>query len=774
MARQESILQQSRKVLRVIGIFFALTAFGSLIKDAQAADYSGEYWNLGSAQTSPSFPGGDADYTSTDSAINFDWGNGSPDASVDNNGFVARWTKTETLYAGDYTFNAGADDGVRVYVDNVLVIDAWVDQGYTTYEETTAITAGSHEIKVEYYENGGDAVVTASYDAPPGVTTLSPTDDATAVAPTDNLVMTFSENITAVASKDITIKKTSGDSTVETIAADDTSKVTVSSNSVTINPDTVLDDLTSYYVLIDSGAFIDGSSKDYAGITETTAWNFTTADTTDPTISTLSPANSATNVATTANMIITFDEIVNVESDNVTIFKTAGDLMVEAIDVTSGQVTGDGTTTITIDPTDALEEETSYYIQVDATAFDDTSGNSFAGISDTTTWNFTAADETNPSIVSVSPVDGDTKVTLDTNLVITFSEAVDVESGSITIRRSLDNSVAEDLIVISSRVTGTGTTIITVDPVFELTSRENYYIRIDASAFDDSTSNGYAGLFDAATWNFTTVDTGGSGEPVVVQESSAEPSSPTVVVPEVVKKAPVKEEVEVELILMPLVAIIAQPRVVYFPKTHTAPEIKEDVVVDKQDIEIEMFDNEIIDAPKSKELVKPVPLIGKDDNAKINNISSSTGHFINKITSSIKTTWSHVIRIPTRVINLATNTYDNVLSRTATMSGNLMAKFKAPEKQEKHIYKTVVVKLATADGRPMAGATVTLFSDPKTETSNEDGRVEFHNIESGDHKLNIKYQGYTSKQSIVLDDQIEEITINITAEFKKESSFRWF
>jgi len=61
----------------------------------------------------------------------------------------------------------------------------------------------------------------------------------------------------------------------------------------------------------------------------------------------------------------------------------------ETIAVTSGQVSGGGTSTITINPSSNLAYSTGYYIQIDATAFDDAYGNSFAGISDATTWNFT-------------------------------------------------------------------------------------------------------------------------------------------------------------------------------------------------------------------------------------------------------------------------------------------------------------------------------------------------------------------------------------------------
>ena len=87
--------------------------------------------------------------------------------------------------------------------------------------------------------------------------------------------------------------------------------------------------------------------------------------------------------------MLNFDEAVDVETGNVSIYTTTGDTLVEAIDVTSGQVTGTGTTAITINPSSDLSNSTEYYVLVDATAFDDAAGNSYAGISSTTELSFT-------------------------------------------------------------------------------------------------------------------------------------------------------------------------------------------------------------------------------------------------------------------------------------------------------------------------------------------------------------------------------------------------
>ncbi|HJL63865.1 MAG TPA: Ig-like domain-containing protein, partial [Candidatus Marinimicrobia bacterium] len=93
------------------------------------------------------------------------------------------------------------------------------------------------------------------------------------------------------------------------------------------------------------------------------------ADETAPTVSSLSPADGATGVATTANLVITFDEAVDAETGNITLYKS-DDTQIQVFDVTS-DISGSGGTAITIDPTAALAEQTSYYVHIDATAFDD-------------------------------------------------------------------------------------------------------------------------------------------------------------------------------------------------------------------------------------------------------------------------------------------------------------------------------------------------------------------------------------------------------------------
>lgn len=130
---------------------------------------------------------------------------------------------------------------------------------------------------------------------------------------------------------------------------------------------------------------------------------FEITDDSSPLISALSPGDNATGIAIDASLVITFDEAVDVETGNINIYKTSDNSLVETIDVTSGQVTGTGTPVIIINPINSLISETEYYVLIDATAFDDLVGNSFAGIADTTAWSFTTVDLTAPEISNPLP-----------------------------------------------------------------------------------------------------------------------------------------------------------------------------------------------------------------------------------------------------------------------------------------------------------------------------------------------------------------------------------
>jgi glucose/arabinose dehydrogenase len=122
--------------------------------------YRAEYWNVPVVNAIPSTA---PDLARDEEAIDHDWGSGSPAPNISANRFVARWKRTISVAPGDYEFTATADDGVRLYVDGVRVIDKWIDEPPTTYRATLPLDGGPHSVVMEYYENGGGAVAQLDY-----------------------------------------------------------------------------------------------------------------------------------------------------------------------------------------------------------------------------------------------------------------------------------------------------------------------------------------------------------------------------------------------------------------------------------------------------------------------------------------------------------------------------------------------------------------------------------------------------------------------------------
>ncbi len=112
----------------------------------------------------------------TESAINYNWGGGSPAASIPADNFSARWTSLQNLPAGNYQVRAFVDDGIRVFVDGVSIINEWRTASGTAYTATINLSQGQHSFLVEYFEAGGVAFIEFSITRlnPPAVTPSIP------------------------------------------------------------------------------------------------------------------------------------------------------------------------------------------------------------------------------------------------------------------------------------------------------------------------------------------------------------------------------------------------------------------------------------------------------------------------------------------------------------------------------------------------------------------------------------------------------------------------
>ena len=123
---------------------------------ANYPDWRGEYYANSNLETTPAF-------TRNDSAIQFNFGTTGPGGGLPGSGFSVRWLRGQYLPAGRYRFTTLADDGVRLWVDQQLIVDQWRDQVPTTKTGDVTLTTGVHLLRMEYYNRAGAAQASLSW-----------------------------------------------------------------------------------------------------------------------------------------------------------------------------------------------------------------------------------------------------------------------------------------------------------------------------------------------------------------------------------------------------------------------------------------------------------------------------------------------------------------------------------------------------------------------------------------------------------------------------------
>ncbi len=119
----------------------------------QVKNWKGMYW--------PNrFYSGAAKCTLYSDRVGFNWGTKGPGCGIAGTNFSARFTRTRYFDPGLYRFHVVTDDGVRVWVDNALIIDQWHDTPPTEYTADRQLSAGNHTLQIDYYQNQGAAQLT--------------------------------------------------------------------------------------------------------------------------------------------------------------------------------------------------------------------------------------------------------------------------------------------------------------------------------------------------------------------------------------------------------------------------------------------------------------------------------------------------------------------------------------------------------------------------------------------------------------------------------------
>lgn len=332
---------------------------------------------------------------------------------------------------------------------------------------------------------------------PPSIIDFNPPLSATNISINTPLEFTFDENI-VIGAGNIRIYDNS-DNIIESI---DVSSVNVSivDTQVTINPSFDLSYSTSYHVSIDSGAVEDGSGNSFTGIESSSnnGMRFTTAEEPDiiaPTLSSFIPVLNAIDVSINTPLEFTFDENIVNGTGNIIIYDSS-DNIIESINVSSTGVSISGEI-LTIDLTNDLSYNNSYYVNIESGAIQDEVGNNYIGLdssgADTGMRFTTEEDIISPIIIHFNPISGRINFPINGTLTFTFNEDIVIGSGNVTVHRVSDNTIVQTFDISSSEVSIVNNKII-INPSTDFPYNTELYVNIDSGIVDDVHNNNFTGL----------------------------------------------------------------------------------------------------------------------------------------------------------------------------------------------------------------------------------------------------------------------------------------
>ncbi|MCU0438228.1 MAG: Ig-like domain-containing protein [Raineya sp.] len=330
--------------------------------------------------------------------------------------------------------------------------------------------------------------------AVPVLQSTNPANSASGIAINATVSLTFDINIIKGTGNITLTPSPSGAAIVVDV---NSASVTITGANKTLNITglTMLENRT-YDVTMPSGVVREqaGSNDPFGGITSGT-YSFTTVASA-PTLSSRTPAHNATNVATTANLTLTFDMDVAKGTGNIEVQAITPAGTTQNIDVTGANVTIASNVVTIANAGFTLNSATLYEVRVPNTAFVASGGATspaFAGIT-ATNWRFITQGIA-PVLSSTVPANNVTNVLTTTTLTLNFDINVKKgSSGNITITPITPSGAAIVKAVTSSDVTIAGN-VVTVASL-SLSDNTLYEVTIDANAIlaNNPSSEPYGGL----------------------------------------------------------------------------------------------------------------------------------------------------------------------------------------------------------------------------------------------------------------------------------------
>ncbi len=314
---------------------------------------------------------------------------------------------------------------------------------------------------------------------PPRITATTPDNEAEEVSINSAVIATFNEAMNESTINTTTFSLRSGSTPIS-------GSVTYSDNQATFSPSNSLEFNNTYT------ATITTSATDTAGnsLTEDYSWSFTTGDQPDntaPRITDTDPSDNEQDISVSSTISVDFNEAINTSSISSSTFIVEGDTRV------SGAFSfSENNESVTFTPSGNLSFETTYTARV-TTGVEDLAGNN---LENNFSWSFTTGAEPDtepPRIESRDPDDGARNVSIETDITVTFSEAITASNPGNAFSLSLGGST------VSGDVDISGSTI-TFTPSSNLDYESSYTAKVTTDVQDLAGNS----LQNEAEWSFET------------------------------------------------------------------------------------------------------------------------------------------------------------------------------------------------------------------------------------------------------------------------------
>ena len=342
----------------------------------------------------------------------------------------------------------------------------FVIDGTTLKVGADALAAGSYSIRLRATDSGtGNLVyeevftITVADNVSPSLASSTPADNASGIAPSANISVTFNETVVA-GTGSITLYNVTTGATVETFniatgVGSAGGTASIAGSTLTLNPSANLVEATQYAIRVDGTAIKDVANNAFAGIADNTTLNFTTgvSDSAAPLIQSIqrqTPAGEASNAASLV-YTVRFNEAVTAADSN--------DFQLTSTGTASGTisgVSGSGTDTLTITVSSVSGTGTLGISLKNTQNITDIAGNALA-TAEPADDELYAVDRNAPTLLSINRVGGESSQGGSVQFLVVFSEPVsnaDVADFALQLGGTASGTI--------SSISGSGTPVLTV------------------------------------------------------------------------------------------------------------------------------------------------------------------------------------------------------------------------------------------------------------------------------------------------------------------------